>query len=168
VPPAAGTVRVDGRVAPLIELGAGFDPELTGEENVLLYGTLLGLRRADLRRALPDILEFSGIGRAARAVLKTYSSGMVARLGFAVATARPPDILAVDEVLAVGDEAFRGRCIRRIAELRAAGTSVVLVTHDLCLVEREADRALLLEHGRVRALGAPRDVVAAYRRRQAA
>ena len=168
VPAAAGTVSVRGTVAPLIELGAGFDPELTGAENVHLYGTILGMKRAALRAAESDILEFAELQAAAGSALKTYSSGMIARLGFAVATAVRPDVLLVDEVLAVGDESFRARCRRRIDELRERGSSVVVVTHDLSMVEREAARAVLLDQGRVCARGSGAEVVSTYRKRVAA
>ncbi|MBI5504796.1 MAG: ABC transporter ATP-binding protein [Deltaproteobacteria bacterium] len=163
VAPSSGTVAIRGRVAPLLELGAGFDPELTGRENVFLFGVLLGRRRRQLREAYSSIVDFCGLADAMDVAIKNYSSGMVARLGFAVATACAPDVLLVDEVLAVGDEAFRVRCSARIADLRAGGTAIVLVSHDLFLVEREADRAVWLDAGRVVAEGAPSDVVARYR-----
>jgi lipopolysaccharide transport system ATP-binding protein len=168
VPAVRGKVHVLGSVAPLIELGAGFDPELTGVENVHLYGTILGMKRAALRLAESEILEFAGLQTAAGAALKTYSSGMIARLGFAVATAVRPDVLLVDEVLAVGDESFRVRCRRRIDELRACGAAVVVVTHDLGMVEQEVARAVLLDQGRVCARGSGAEVVAAYRKQVAA
>ena len=168
VPAETGSVRVRGTVAPLIELGAGFDPELTGAENVLLYGALLGMKPAALKRSMDDIFDFAGVGFAADAPLKTYSSGMTARLGFAVATAVRPDVLLIDEVLAVGDEAFRVQCRRRIDELRNAGSAVVLVTHDLDVAAREATRAAVLDQGRVCALGAAMQAVAEYRKRVAA
>jgi len=166
--PCKGALRVDGPVAPLIELGAGFDPELTGVENVMLYGTILGMRRATLRRMLDEILEFAGVADAAGAPVKTYSSGMIARLGFAVATASRPGVLLVDEVLAVGDERFRSACRERIEVLRTAGTAVVVVTHDLGLVERDADRALWLQDGRVRMIASGPETTEEYRRRAAA
>jgi ABC-type polysaccharide/polyol phosphate transport system ATPase subunit len=168
VPASAGAARVRGLVAPLIELGAGFDAELTGVENIYLYGTILGMKRAALRTALAEILDFAGLAAFADTPLKSYSTGMVARLGFAVATATRPDVLLVDEVLAVGDEAFRARCQKRIDDLIAQGASVVLVTHDLEMVSRHLSRALWLDHGRVRALGPAREIVAAYREAVAA
>jgi len=168
VPAETGSVRVRGMVAPLIELGAGFDPELTGTENVLLYGALLGMRQAALKRLMDDIFDFAGVGFAADAPLKTYSSGMTARLGFAVATAVRPDVLLIDEVLAVGDEAFRVQCRRRIDELRNSGSAVVLVTHDLDVVAREATRVAVLDQGRVCALGGAMQAVSEYRKRVAA
>jgi len=168
VPPTRGQVSVRGRIAPLIELGAGFDPELTGDENVLLYGSLLGLSRGELVAKRDAIVAFAGLGDVMDIAVKNYSSGMVARLGFAVATAVSPDLLLVDEVLAVGDEEFRRRCDERIVELRAGGTTIVLVTHDLALVESHADHGVLLDAGRVVALGTAVEVADAYRRRAAA
>jgi len=164
VPPSAGHVEVHGSLAPLIELGGGFDPELTGMESVELFGALLGLRLQRIREESPSIVAFAGVGDAIDVAVKGYSAGMIARLAFATATAASPDVLLVDEVLAVGDEEFRSRCVRRIDALRASGSSVVLVSHDLDLVEREADVALYLERGAVAAIGEPREVVTAYRR----
>lgn len=168
VPPSAGTVRVRGALAPLIELGGGFDPELTGIENVRLFSALLGRGARQVREEIAGIMDFADIGDAGDVAVKTYSSGMIARLAFATATAAASDLFLVDEVLAVGDEDFRVRCVDRISTLRAGGASVVLVTHDLELVEREADVALYLDRGRVAALGRPDDVVRAYRRGLAA
>ncbi|HYB98077.1 MAG TPA: ATP-binding cassette domain-containing protein [Candidatus Limnocylindrales bacterium] len=149
VPASAGSVAVRGRLAPLIELGAGFDPELTGRENVFLFGVLLGRRLSELRRDYDSIVEMSGLADAMDVAVKSYSSGMTARLGFAVATAGEPDVLLVDEVLSVGDADFRSRCDDRIASLRSRGTAIVLVTHDMALVERVADDVLRLEAGRM-------------------
>jgi ABC-type polysaccharide/polyol phosphate transport system ATPase subunit len=164
VPPSAGSVRVEGRVAPLIDLGAGFDPELTGVENVLLFGSLLGMPVSELRRQLDRIADFAGLSAVIDVAIKHYSTGMAARLGFAVATAARPSVLLVDEVLAVGDEEFRKRCAARIRELRSNGTAVVLVSHDLGLVRREADECVLLRRGVASATGAACDVVAEYER----
>jgi ABC-2 type transport system ATP-binding protein len=164
VPPSEGWVAVKGALAPLIELGGGFDPELTGGENARLFSALLGRGLRHVREEEAAIAAFADIGDAIDVAVKTYSAGMIARLAFATATAAAPDLLLVDEVLAVGDEEFRGRCVERIARLRSEGASVVLVTHDLDLVEREADVALYLDRGRVASLGPPADVVAAYRR----
>jgi lipopolysaccharide transport system ATP-binding protein len=162
-PPDAGRVRVRGRLSALIEVGAGFHPELTGAENVLLHGAILGFPRRTMRRALPAIAEFAGVTEALGTPLKLFSTGMYARLGFSVAVHGDPDVLLADEVLSVGDEEFRGRCLERIAALRARGTSVLFVSHDLALVEQVSTRALWLEGGRVAAQGDPRSVVAAYR-----
>lgn len=163
LPPLRGHVRVRGTIAPLIELGAGFDAELTGAENLELFASFLGVSRTEIRARRAAIAEFSGLTDAMDVPLKSYSSGMVARLGFAVATEIAPDVLLVDEVLSVGDEEFRRRCAERIGAMREAGAAVVLVTHDLPLVAEQADRAILLAGGRIIAAGAPGDVVAAYR-----
>ncbi len=164
LPPASGVVRVYGSIAPLIELGAGFDPELSGAENIELYGSFLGVPGRKVREQRDTIVEFAGLEQALHVPLRNYSSGMIARLGFAVATALEPDVLLVDEVLAVGDAEFRARCARRIEAMRATGTAVVLVTHDMDLVSAQADRALWLGNGCVLAAGRPADVRAAYRR----
>ena len=161
--PTAGTVEVEGRVTALIELGAGFHPEITGRENVLINGMLLGLSRAEVEGRMPEILEFAGLGDFVDQPVKTYSSGMYVRLGFAVAVAVEPDILLVDEVLAVGDAAFTRRCLDRLARLRRRGVTLVLVSHDLELVGQLADRAVYLSGGRIRLDGPAAAVVARYR-----
>lgn len=161
--PTEGTVDVEGRVTALIELGAGFHPEITGRENVLINGMLLGLDRQEVESRLPEILEFAEIGDFIDQPVKTYSSGMYVRLGFAVAVAVNPDVLLIDEVLSVGDEAFTRRCLDRLARMRQAGVSMVLVSHDLDLVETFADRAVYLNQGRIRAEGAVETVVNRYR-----
>ena len=161
--PTEGSVEVEGRVTALIELGAGFHPEITGRENVLINGMLLGLSRSEVEARLPDILEFAGIGDFIEQPVKTYSSGMYVRLGFAVAVAVEPDVLLIDEVLSVGDEAFTRRCLDRLARMRQAGVTMVLVSHDLDLVEAFADRAVYLREGRIRAEGTVDSVVARYR-----
>jgi ABC-type polysaccharide/polyol phosphate transport system ATPase subunit len=168
IPPHSGRVRVAGRIAPLIDLGAGFDPELTGDENVSLYGSILGMTRGEVERRREEAIEFSGLADARDVPVKSYSTGMVARLGFAVATAVTPEVLLIDEVIAVGDEEFRARCFERISALRAAGTAVVLVTHDLPLVDRWADSALHLRDGCQVAFDEARVVTAAYRMEVAA
>ena len=160
--PTRGRVVVTGRVAPLLELGAGFHPELSGRENVFLNGTLLGFSHAEMGLLFDGIVEFAELGDFIDAPLRTYSTGMGVRLGFAVATAARPDILIVDEVLAVGDEAFQSKCAARIAEFRQSGTTVLLVTHDTRTVLEMCDRALWLDHGRVGMLGAVDEVVKAY------
>lgn len=163
IPPRSGRVRVAGRIAPLIDLGAGFDPELTGDENIGLYGAILGLRRSELVELRDGILDFAGLREAADLPVKSYSSGMIARLGFSIATAVDPGVLLIDEVLAVGDEEFRARCFERIEALCARGTAVVLVSHDLPLVERWAKRALRLDGGTQVEFGDARSVTQAYR-----
>ncbi len=161
--PSRGSVEVEGRVTALIELGAGFHPEITGRENVIINGMLLGLGRREVEDRLEEIVRFAEIGEFIDQPVKTYSSGMFVRLGFAVAVAVDPDVLLVDEVLAVGDEAFTRRCLDRIAHLRRGGVSLVIVSHDLDLVGSLADRALYLRDGRMVAEGAADAVVARYR-----
>jgi ABC-2 type transport system ATP-binding protein/lipopolysaccharide transport system ATP-binding protein len=162
--PSQGRVRVRGRVAPLLELGAGFHPELTGRENVFLNGTLLGHAHREIEARMDDILQFAELGRFVDAALRTYSSGMVARLGFSVATAWQPEILILDEVLAVGDEAFRAKCAMRMENFRLGGTTILLVTHDMGTVLSMCQRALWLERGRVVSTGPAASVVEVYRR----
>jgi lipopolysaccharide transport system ATP-binding protein len=161
--PTAGRVVADGRVAALIELGAGFHPEISGRENVFINGVVLGLPKKEIERRFDSIVEFSGLGEFIDEPVKNYSSGMYVRLGFAVAVHTDPDILLVDEVLAVGDEAFAHRCLARIEELLAAGKSLLFVSHGLDLVETVCDRVLWLDRGKPRVLGSPRRVVDAYR-----
>ena len=161
--PTSGTVEVSGRLTALIELGAGFHPEISGRENAVINGMMLGLSRAEVQRRLPEIAAFSGIGEFIDEPVKTYSSGMYVRLGFAVAVSTDPQVLVVDEILAVGDEAFAHRCLDRIARLQRAGTAILLVSHDLSLVEQLADRALYLRRGEPVAEGPAGTVVARYR-----
>ena len=161
--PTSGTVEVEGRVTALIELGAGFHPEITGRENALINGMLLGLSRREIEARMDEIAAFAGIGEFFDLPVKTYSSGMYVRLGFAVAVLADPDILLVDEVLAVGDEAFTRRCLDRIARLRRDGVTMVIVSHDLDLVSQVADRAVYLEGGKVGMIGPVDAVVARYR-----
>jgi len=161
--PTAGTVEVEGRVTALIELGAGFHPEITGRENVVINGMLLGLSRSEVESRMGEILAFAGIGDFIDQPVKTYSSGMYVRLGFAVAIAVDPDVMLIDEILSVGDAAFSLKCLDRLARMRRRGVTMVLVSHDLDLVSGFADRALYLEAGRVVALGAADAVVARYR-----
>lgn len=161
--PTSGRVSARGRVAALIELGAGFHPEISGRENVYINGAVLGLSRREIDRRFDDIVAFSGLGSFIDEPVKNYSSGMYVRLGFAVAVHTDPEVLLVDEVLAVGDEAFAHRCLRRIEELLAAGRTLLFVSHALDLVEELCDRVLWLDAGKPRLLGAPRRVVDAYR-----
>ncbi|MGE0640099.1 MAG: ABC transporter ATP-binding protein [Thermoanaerobaculia bacterium] len=165
--PTAGTLTTSGRVAALIELGAGFHPEISGRENIFINGAVLGLSRREIEERYDRIVEFSGLGGFLEEPVKNYSSGMYVRLGFAVAIHTDPEILLVDEVLAVGDEAFAHRCLRRIEELLGAGRTVIFVSHALGLVEELCDRVLWLDHGRVRLVGEPRRVVDAYRQQVA-
>jgi hypothetical protein len=150
-------------VAALIELGAGFHPEISGRENVYINGSILGLPRREIDRRFDAIVEFSGLGAFIDEPVKNYSSGMYVRLGFAVAVHTDPDVLLVDEVLAVGDEAFSHRCLRRIEELLAGGRTILFVSHALDLIAGLCDRALWLDAGRPRLLGEPRRVIDAYR-----
>jgi ABC-type multidrug transport system ATPase subunit len=156
-------VEVSGRVAALIELGAGFHPEISGRENIFINGAVLGLSKREIEKRYDDIVEFSGLENFIEEPVKNYSSGMYVRLGFAVAIHTDPEILLVDEVLAVGDEAFQHRCLRRIEEFLARGKTLVLVSHSLELVEQFADEVLWLESGRKRLQGSPRRVADAYR-----
>jgi lipopolysaccharide transport system ATP-binding protein len=160
--PTSGTVHVSGRVSALIELGAGFHPEISGRENVFINGMMLGLSKADIGRRFDDIVAFAELGDFIDAPVKTYSSGMYMRLGFAVAINVDPDVLLVDEVLAVGDEAFTHKCLEKFAEFRRRGKTIILVTHTLDLVTRFCDEALWLDGGHVRAHGDPKRVVDAY------
>jgi ABC-type polysaccharide/polyol phosphate transport system ATPase subunit len=159
----SGTVRVDGRVAALIELSAGFHPDLSGRENVYLAGALVGLRRSEVRAVFDRIVEFSGIGEFLDSPARTYSSGMAMRLGFAVAAHVPAEVMLVDEVLAVGDIEFQSRCIRRMSERRKEGVSILFVSHHMPTVQEFCDRVLFVSHGRIQAEGPPREVIAAYR-----
>src|SRR5258705_7260328 len=152
--PTTGTIEVEGRVSALLELGAGFHPDFTGRENAYLNGSLLGLSRRETEAAMPKIEAFAQLGRFFDAPIKTYSSGMYARLGFAVAVHLDPQVLLVDEVLAVGDEYFQHKCFAKIAEFRKEGRTIVLVSHDLGAVTRLCERAIWLDGGRVAASGA--------------
>jgi len=164
--PSNGNVSVQGRVSALIELGAGFHPDFTGRENVVLNASLLGISRRDINRRMEEIIEFAEIRPFMDVPVKYYSSGMHARLGFAVAIHVEPEILIVDEVLAVGDESFQRKCMDRILAMKRDGTSILLVSHDLGAVERLMDEAIWLDGGVVEARGEPRGVIQAYRQRQ--
>ena len=160
--PTEGRIRVVGRVVPLLELGAGFHPELTGRENIFLNGAMLGFTRKEMNEKLARIIEFSELGDFIDAPLRTYSSGMWARLGFAAATDDQPDILIVDEVLGVGDEAFQRKCASRIEQYRKHGATILLVSHSSAQIESMCQRAAWLDHGILRLFGNPKDVVRAY------
>jgi ABC-type polysaccharide/polyol phosphate transport system ATPase subunit len=160
--PASGSVQVDGRVAALLELGSGFNPELTGRENVYLNASVLGLTRAQIAARYDAIAAFAGIGQFIDQPVKTYSSGMVVRLAFAVSVSVEPDVLIVDEALAVGDMAFQQQCLQRLTDLREAGTTIVLVTHDILMTRNYCDRVVYLEQGRVKAIGDPETVGEMY------
>ncbi len=160
--PTSGTVRVDGRVSALIELGAGFHPEISGRENVFINGIMLGLSKREIARRFDEIVEFAELADFIDAPVKTYSSGMYMRLGFAVAIHVDPDVLLVDEVLAVGDEGFTHKCLDKFGEFRRRGKTVLLVTHSLGLVERFCDEVLWLDGGQAQASGDPRRIVGMY------
>jgi ABC-type polysaccharide/polyol phosphate transport system ATPase subunit len=160
--PTEGAVTVNGRLSALIELGAGFHPEISGRENVFINGIMLGLSKREITRRFDEIVEFAGLQDFIDAPVKTYSSGMYVRLGFAVAINVDPDVLLVDEVLAVGDEAFTHKCLDKFAEFRRRGKTILLVTHSLNLVEKFCDDVLWLDGGSVRGAGDPRRVVSEY------
>jgi ABC-type polysaccharide/polyol phosphate transport system ATPase subunit len=161
-PPTSGRVTTNGRVSALLELGAGFHPQLSGRENAIVNAVLLGLTIQEAQDALPEIIQFSELGDFIDQPMHTYSSGMFMRLGFSVAVHVKPDILLVDEVLAVGDAEFQSKCYPRLDHLREAGVTVVIASHDLPAVQRYTERALLLKEGRVCMEGAPAQVLHTY------
>lgn len=160
--PTSGRVTAHGQLSALIELGAGFHPDLTGRENIYLNGTILGLSRQEISRSIDEIIAFSELERFIETPVKRYSSGMIVRLGFAVASCIAPDILLVDEVLAVGDARFQEKCLKRIHALVQNGTSIIFVSHNLYLVRVVCESALYLEQGQIQAHGATADVIASY------
>jgi len=160
--PTSGTVEVRGRVAPLLELGAGFHPDLTGIENIFFNGVILGLTRKEVAARLDAIIAFADLHDYIDAPIRTYSSGMLMRLGFAIAVNVDADILLVDEVLAVGDLEFQNKCYAKIAEFQQAGKTILFVSHDLESVERVASRTVWMDAGRVRHDGATDVVLAQY------
>src|ERR1700716_45228 len=160
--PTEGEITVRGRLAALVDVSSGFHPELTGLENIDLHGAMLGMRKSEIRKKLDSIIEFSGVGQYIDVPVKRYSSGMYVRLGFSIAAHLDPDVLLLDEVLAVGDAAFQAKCLERIAELRKKGRTIVFISHDLGAVYRLCDRALLLGHGRVLMDGPARSVIDQY------
>ncbi|ODT94358.1 MAG: ABC transporter ATP-binding protein [Rhodanobacter sp. SCN 67-45] len=162
--PTLGNLMIDGRISALLELGAGFNPEFTGRENVLLSGLVYGISEAEIRAKYDEILDFSGIGQFIDQPVKTYSSGMYVRLAFAVAISVSPDILVVDEALAVGDEAFQRKCLARIEAIRDAGATVLFVSHSAGTVVELCDRAILLDKGEMLMQGTPKDVVTTYQK----
>jgi homopolymeric O-antigen transport system ATP-binding protein len=160
--PELGTIEVNGRVAPLLELGAGFHHELTGRENIVLNGVLMGLTRREVAERMDAIAAFSGLGAWLNEPIRTYSSGMVARLGFSVAVHLDPDILLIDEILAVGDAHFQAKCHERFDEFRRQGVTLLIVTHALTEVQRLCDRAVWLDRGMIAMEGKPEVVIEAY------
>lgn len=163
--PSSGTVETRGRICPLLELGAGFHSELNGRENIVLNGILLGLTRREVMERVDDIIAFSELGEFIDAPLRTYSTGMTSRLGFSVAVHLEPNILLVDEALAVGDHAFRQKCLRRMQEFRQRGTTMVFVSHEMESVAQISDRVALIVGGRLVDLGEPARVIDSYRNR---
>lgn len=161
--PTKGRVRIVGRVSPLLELGAAFHHELTGRENIFLNASLLGYLQHEVEGRFADIVQFADIGDFIDAPLRTYSSGMVARLGFAVATAWEPEILVLDEVLAVGDEAFQAKCRERIMYFRERGATVLLVSHNARTIRSICQRATWIDQGQIQAVGDPEEIVRQYR-----
>lgn len=162
--PQKGRVVIRGKVAPLLEMGAGFHPELTGRENIYLNGSLLGHSRGQMEDVFPEIVAFSELGDFIDVPIRSYSSGMYARLGFAVATAYQPEILIVDEILAVGDEAFQKKCNARINQFKEKGTSILYVSHAMETILEICHRVAWLDHGNINLIGAPEDVVKEYRK----
>jgi ABC-type polysaccharide/polyol phosphate transport system ATPase subunit len=164
LPPTSGIVKVNGSVAPMLELGAGFNPELSGEENILLFGVLLGNRTKEMQSKVADIAEWAGLTEQIKLPLRTYSTGMVARLGFAVATFRESDVLIVDEILGVGDAEFQEKSKAKMKDLIKHGEATILVSHDLATVESLATKVLWLDRGKQVMLGSPTEVLDAYRK----
>lgn len=162
MPPTRGTLRTSGRVSALIEVGAGFHPDLTGRENIFLNASVLGLSRVETRRKFGDIVEFAGIEPFLDTPLKRYSSGMYARLGFSVAVHTEPEVLLVDEVLSVGDRVFRARCMERMRSFLRRGVAIIFVSHDLTAVMGFCDRAIVLDKGRTTFTGSAVDAVSHY------
>src|SRR3954470_12137324 len=160
--PTTGTVAVNGRISALIELGAGFHPEISGRENIFINGIMLGLTKREITRRFDEIVDFAEMKDFIDAPVKTYSSGMYMRLGFAVAIHVDPEVLLVDEVLAVGDEGFTHKCLDKFAEFKRRGKTILLVTHSLGMVERFCDEALWLDGGRIKGSGDPKRIVGMY------
>jgi len=162
IPINYGRIWIKGNVSPLMEVGAGFHSELTGRENIFLNGTLLGYSNREINEKFDEILDFAEIGDFISAPIRTYSSGMVARLGFAVATAWSPEILILDEVFAVGDIFFKKKCLSRIEMFHASGSTILIVSHDIKLIETICSRVIWLDQGKIRKSGKNADVISAY------
>jgi ABC-type polysaccharide/polyol phosphate transport system ATPase subunit len=163
LPPSEGRVVVRGALAPMIALGAGFNPEISGLENIVLFGTLLGRSPDEMRDRAGEIAEWAELTSFLDVPVRSYSSGMLARLGFAIASDVDPDVLVVDEVLAVGDEAFQRKSYQRMEKMMGGGTAVLVVSHDLDMVTKLSHVVLWLDHGMVKMIGPPREVVDAYK-----
>ena len=166
VPPNRGEVKVQGRVAALLELGAGFHPDLTGRENVLLNASLMGFKRSEAMNLYESIVDFAEMSDFMGEPLRTYSSGMKLRLGFAVAVNLNPDVLILDEILAVGDQAFQAKCTEKVFEIKKAGKTILCVSHSGATIQGLCDRALWLDHGQLVMDGFAKEVVPAYECRQ--
>jgi ABC-type polysaccharide/polyol phosphate transport system ATPase subunit len=164
--PTGGRVWVRGRVAPLLEYGAGFHPELTGRENVFLNGALLGFTRRQMEQKFDGIVDFAELWDFIESPLRTYSSGMIARLGFAIATDVEPDILIVDEVLSVGDEAFQQKSSGRMHKFQEQGVTILLVSHNMLVIQQMCDRVAWIDHGRLQIVGTPVESIHLYRESQ--
>lgn len=160
--PSSGSIKIKGRIASLLEVGTGFHPELTGRENIYLNGAILGMRKAEITRKLDEIIAFSGIGKYIDTPVKRYSSGMYVRLAFAVAAHLEPEILIVDEVLAVGDAEFQKKCLGKMKDVSGEGRTVIFVSHNMAAVKSLCQNAILLKHGELVASGAADDVVSMY------
>ncbi len=161
--PSGGRVIVRGNVAPMIALGAGFNPEVSAYENIILFGTLLGRDPEYMRERIPVIAEWAGLTEFIQTPVRNYSSGMTARLGFAVAADVDPDVMVVDEVLSVGDQVFQKKSFERMQQLMSGGTAVLLVSHALEQVRKMADRVIWLDHGKIVMRGDPDEVIEAYK-----
>lgn len=162
IKPTSGRADVRGRVFPLLELGSGFHPELTGRENILLNGVLLGLTKAEVKEKFVEIVEFSELGQFIDQPLRTYSTGMVARLGFSIVLAAQPEILLVDEVLAVGDMPFQRKCLDRMMRFKEKGVTIVLVSHEMESIRRMCDKVVWLKDHTLRMVGPPDEVIREY------
>ena len=160
--PTSGSVEVSGRMCTMLDLGAGFHPELTGRENIYFNGAIMGLSTAEVRQKMDSIIEFSELNDFIDTPIKTYSAGMKMRLGFAIATQTDPDILLIDEVLAVGDAAFQQKCYKKIESFKGAGKTIVFVTHDLDAAKMVATRTIWIHLGKMMADGETHDVIARY------
>ena len=160
--PSKGKVIVKGRISPLLELGGGFHPELTGKENIMLNGVLLGLTRSEVKNRMDEIIEFSELGDFVYQPIRTYSSGMYARLGFSVIAHLDPEILLIDEVLAVGDMEFQKKCLNKMMSFKKSGVTMVFVSHSMEDVEKICDRVIWIDNRSIRMAGSPKDVVLHY------
>lgn len=160
--PTKGRVIVNGRISPLLELGGGFHPELTGRENIILNGVLLGMTRAEVKGKMAEIIEFLELGEFIDQPIRTYSSGMLARLGFSVVAYLDPEILLIDEILAVGDQNFQKKCIDKMTGFRRSGVTMVFVSHSMADVEKICDKAIWIEDHSIKAMGNPAEVVQNY------